>query len=47
MTNITIYDTDAKKLEEIADANDMGVYEIVEMLCDYIDEMVINNDLKG
>lgn len=46
MTNITVYDTEAKALEEIADRNDMTVAEIVEMLIEYADDMIDNNGLR-
>ena len=45
MTNITIYDSEAESIERIAEANDMTIAEIVESLCEYIDDMVADFDL--
>ena len=46
MTNISIYDVEAEQLEKIADANDTTVAEVVEMLCEYVEEMKENNGLR-
>lgn len=46
MKNIKVYDIEAKKLEEIADANDTTVAEVVEMLMGYLEEMKRDNNLK-
>lgn len=46
MTNITVYDIEAKELERIADANDTTIAEVVEMLMDYVEEMKKDNGLK-
>ena len=46
MTRILIYDIEAEALEKIADANDMAVAEVVEMLMEYAEEMKKNNNLN-
>ena len=46
MTNITVYDIEAKELEKIADANDTTIAEVVEMLMEYADEMKRDNGLR-
>lgn len=46
MTNIAIYDTDAENIEKIADANNMTIAEVIELLMDYSDEMIKDNNLK-
>ena len=46
MTNITVYDTEAKTLEEMAERNDMTVASIVEMLIEYADDMKEDNGLR-
>lgn len=45
MTKILVYDIEAEELEKIADANDITVAEVVEMLMEYAEEMKKNNDL--
>ena len=39
MTNITVYDTEAKAIERICEDNDVTEAELIEMLMDYIDEI--------
>ena len=39
MTNITIYDTDAKRLEEVAERHNTTVAEVVEALMDFINDV--------
>lgn len=39
MTNILVYDVEAKQLEETAEKHDMTVAELVEMLCEYLEEV--------
>ena len=39
MTKIMSYEYEANKLEEIAEANDTTVAEVISMLMDYVDEM--------
>lgn len=39
MTNITIYDDTAEKLEEIAERQDTTVAELIDALMDFIDEI--------
>lgn len=46
MTKILVYDIEAEELEKIADANDVTVAEVVEMLMEYSEEMKKTNDLK-
>ena len=46
MTNITVYDIEARGLEKIADANDTTIAEVVEMLMEYADEMKRDNGLR-
>lgn len=46
MTNITIYDIEAEELEEIADANETSIAEVVSMLMEYVEDMKKENKLK-
>lgn len=46
MTKITVYDIEAEDLHEIADANDITVAEVVEMLMAYAEEMKKDNNLN-
>jgi len=46
MTNITVYDIEAKELEKIADDNDTNVAEVVEALMQYAEEMKKDNGWK-
>lgn len=46
MTKILVYDVEAEDLEKIADANDISVAEVVEMLMAYAEEMKKDNNLK-
>ena len=46
MTNILVYDIEAEELEKIADANDISVADIVEMLMAYAEEMKKDNNLE-
>lgn len=39
MKSITVYDTEAEVLNEIADANNVTTQEIIEQLIDYLDEV--------
>jgi len=39
MTNITVYDDTAEKLEEIAEKNDTTIAELIDMLIEYADEL--------
>lgn len=45
MQKILVYDIEAEELEKIADANDIAVAEVVEMLMEYAEEMRKNNNL--
>lgn len=45
MTNITIYDSEAEKIEAIAESNEMTAAEIVEYLVEYMDDMIADFDL--
>lgn len=45
MQKILVYDIEAEELEKIADANDVTVAEVVEMLMEYSEEMKKNNNL--
>lgn len=45
MQKILVYDIEAEALEKIADANDITVAEVVEMLMEYSEEMKKNNNL--
>ena len=38
MKQITVYDYEGKKLESIAEDNDMTVAELVELLMEFIDQ---------
>lgn len=46
MKQILVYDIEADELEQIADANDTSVAEVVEMLMHYSEIMKKNNDLN-
>ena len=46
MTKVLVYDVEAEDLEKIADANDISVAEVVEMLMSYAEEMKKDNNLK-
>ena len=46
MTKVLIYDIEAEELEKIADANDISVAEVVEMLMAYAEEMKKDNYLE-
>lgn len=46
MKNITVYDIEAEELEKIADANDITIAEVIEMLIEYAEEMKENNGLR-
>ena len=46
MTKILVYDIEAEDLEKIADTNDIGVADVVEMLMSYAEEMKKDNNLK-
>jgi len=43
MTNISIYDVEADMLNRVAETNDATVAEVVEALCDYLDEVKADN----
>lgn len=45
MQNINIYDTEAERIEKVAEANDMTVAEIVEIMCEYLDDIIADEDL--
>ena len=46
MKNITAYDAEANLLEEVAERNNLTVAEVVEALCDYLEECAIDNNWK-
>ena len=46
MKKITVYDIEAEDLEEIADANDITVADVVEMLMAYVEDMKLDNNLQ-
>ena len=46
MTKILVYDIEAEELDKIADANDITVAEVVEMLMAYAEEMRKDNKLN-
>lgn len=46
MTKILVYDIEAEELEKIADANDISVADVVEMLMAYAEEMRRDSNLK-
>lgn len=46
MKNILVFDVEAEELEQIADANDLTIAEVVEMLLDYAEEMKEANGLN-
>ena len=43
MTNVNVYDIEAELLNKVADANDTTVAEIVEALCEYMEEVKQEN----
>lgn len=46
MQNILIYNVEAEAIEKVCDANDMTEAEVIEMLCEYLDDMVRENNLN-
>lgn len=40
MQNINIYDIEAERLEKYAEANDITVAELVEIMCEYLDDII-------
>jgi hypothetical protein len=46
MTKILVYDVEAEELEKIADANDISVADVIEMLMVYAEEMKKDNNLE-
>ena len=46
MTKVLIYDIEAEELDKIADANDMSIADVVEMLMAYAEEMKKDNNLE-
>ena len=46
MTNITVYDIEAECINNIADANDMSVADVMEMLMEYAEDMKRDNGLR-
>lgn len=46
MKEIKVYDTEADSIEIIAENNDMTVAEVVQLLCDYIEYVKLDNNLK-
>lgn len=46
MTDIRIWDTDYDVLDKIAEANDIDIADVVEMLVGYAEEMKKDNGLN-
>ena len=46
MTQIFVYDVSAEVLENMAEANDTTVAELVEMFLDFTEEVKENNGLE-
>lgn len=46
MTNILVYDIEAKEIEKIADVNNMTIADVMELLMDYAEEMRKDNGLN-
>lgn len=46
MTNVTVYDCNARDLEQVADKNDISVAEVLDMLMEYLVEMKEDNGLE-
>ena len=46
MTKVLVYDVEAEELEKIADANDISIADIIEMLMVYAEEMKKDNNLE-
>ena len=44
--NITVYDYEARKLEKLSEKYDASIADIVEALCEYLDEAMENFDLR-
>ena len=45
MVNILVYNSTVEEIEKLADANDTSVAEIVDMLLDYMEDMINENGL--
>ena len=43
MTNLTVYDVEAELINKVADVNDTTVAEVIEALCEYIEEVKEDN----
>lgn len=43
MTRISAYDIEAELIERIADENDTTTAEVIEALCEYLEEVKENN----
>lgn len=43
MTNLTAYDVEAELINKVADVNDTTVAEVIEALCEYIEEAKEDN----
>ena len=46
MKTISVYDIEAEAIEKAADANDTTEAEIIELLCEYLPQMLEDNGLK-
>lgn len=47
MKAIMVYDTEADRIEEFAERNNMGIAEVIEILIDdYLKEMAEDNGLE-
>ena len=46
MKEIRVYDTEADSIEIIAENNDISVAEVVAMLCEYLEYVKTDNNLK-
>lgn len=43
MQRITVYDIEAKVIEDICDLNDVTEAEVIEALMEYIEDVKVNN----
>jgi len=46
MTSINVFQFEADLIWSVADKNDMTAAEVVEMLCDYMEDMCRDNHLE-
>ena len=47
MKSIMAYDIDSRLIERAAEKNDVTEAEIIEILCDYLNQAMEENNMKG